>query len=93
MSFATSPSGLANLNHVTPRPTQGLFNDNYLSFDSDTGGGTFAQQFLPEIYEKEVIAIPRKLKISRKSSSFFYSINLIAFSLLPLKSWRSPPSH
>ena len=54
MSFATSPSGLANLNHVTPRPTQGLFNDNYLSFDSDTGGGTFAQQFLPEIYEKEV---------------------------------------
>ena len=54
MSFATSPSGLANLNHVTPRPTQGLFNDNYLSFDSASGGGTFAQQFLPEIYEKEV---------------------------------------
>ena len=54
MSFLTSPSTLANLNHVTPRPTQGLFNDNYLSFDSDQGGGTFAQQFLPEIYEKEV---------------------------------------
>ena len=56
MSFATSPSGLANLNHVTPRPTQGLFNDNYLSFDdsSSAGGATFAQQFLPEIYEKEV---------------------------------------
>ena len=41
-------------NHLTPRPTQSLFNDNYLSFDSATGGGTFAQQFLPEIYEKEV---------------------------------------
>mgnify|MGYP000204478377 CR=1 FL=1 len=40
--------------HLTPRPTQQLFNDNYLSFDSSTGGGTFAQQFLPEIYEKEV---------------------------------------
>jgi len=56
MSFATSPSTLANLGHVTPRPTQGLFNDNYLSFDdsSSAGGATFAQQFLPEIYEKEV---------------------------------------
>ena len=41
-------------NHLTPRPTQQLFNDNYLSFDSASGGGTFAQQFLPEIYEKEV---------------------------------------
>jgi len=40
--------------HLTPRPTQQLFNDNYLSFDSASGGGTFAQQFLPEIYEKEV---------------------------------------
>ena len=40
--------------HLTPRPTQQLFNYNYLSFDSSTGGGTFAQQFLPEIYEKEV---------------------------------------
>ena len=41
-------------NHLTPRPTQSLFSDNYLSFDSASGGGTFAQQFLPEIYEKEV---------------------------------------
>ena len=54
MPFSSSPSTLANLNHVTPRPTQSLFNDNYLSFDSSTGGGTFAAQFLPEIYEKEV---------------------------------------
>jgi hypothetical protein len=28
--------------------------DNYLSFDSTTGGGTFAQQYLPELYEAEV---------------------------------------
>ena len=42
------------LNHLTPRPAQDVYNDNYLSFDSADGGGTFAQQFLPEIYEKEV---------------------------------------
>jgi hypothetical protein len=44
----------AELNHITPRPTKTLWGDNYLSFDSATGGGTFAAQFLPEIYEKEV---------------------------------------
>ena len=27
---------------------------NYLSFDSAAGGGTFAQQYLPELYEAEV---------------------------------------
>ena len=54
MSFSTSPNTLANMNTVTPRPVQGLFADNYLSFDSASGGGTFAAQFLPEIYEKEV---------------------------------------
>jgi hypothetical protein len=50
MSFATSPAGLANLAHLTPRPVKGLFGDNYLSVaDMD-----FTQQFLPEVYEKEV---------------------------------------
>lgn len=50
MSFATSPSSLANLAHLTPRPVKGLFGDNYLSVaDMD-----FTQQFLPEVYEKEV---------------------------------------
>ena len=44
-----TPAG-AQLNHLTPRPTQTLFNDNYLSL-SDM---TFTQQFLPEVYEKEV---------------------------------------
>ena len=40
----------AYLQHLTPRPTQTLFNDNYLSLsDMD-----FTQQFLPEVYEKEV---------------------------------------
>ena len=28
--------------------------DNYLSFDNPAGGGTFAQQYLPELYEQEV---------------------------------------
>jgi hypothetical protein len=49
-SFATAPSSLANLSHLTPRPVKGLFGDNYLSVaDLD-----FTQQFLPEVYEKEV---------------------------------------
>ena len=46
-SFTGSAGALA---HLTPRPTQTLFNDNYLSLsDMD-----FTQQFLPEVYEKEV---------------------------------------
>ena len=50
MSFATTPTSLANLSHLTPRPVKGLFGDNYLSVaDMD-----FTQQFLPEVYEKEV---------------------------------------
>ena len=49
-----NPAQGAELQHLTPRPTQTLWGDNYLSFDSASGGGTFAQQFLPEIYEKEV---------------------------------------
>ena len=46
-SFTGSAGALA---HLTPRPTQTLFNDNYLSL-SDMN---FTQQFLPEVYEKEV---------------------------------------
>ena len=46
-SFTGSAGALA---HLTPRPTQTLFNDNYLSLsDMD-----FTKQFLPEVYEKEV---------------------------------------
>jgi len=44
-----TPAG-AQLNHLTPRPTQTLFNDNYLSLAQLD----FTQQFLPEVYEKEV---------------------------------------
>ncbi len=50
MAFATSPTTLANLSHLTPRPIKGLFGDNYLS----VGEMDFTQQFLPEVYEKEV---------------------------------------
>ena len=50
MAFATQPVTLANLAHLTPRPVKGLFGDNYLSLaDMD-----FTQQFLPEVYEKEI---------------------------------------
>jgi len=50
MAFATTPATLANLNHLTPRPVKGLFGDNYLSL----ADMTWTQQFLPEVYEKEV---------------------------------------
>jgi len=47
--MAISNTGAA-LNALTPRPTQGLFGDNYLSLaDMD-----FTKQFLPDVYEKEV---------------------------------------
>ena len=39
---------------ITPSQKQQLLDSNFLSFDSATGGGTFAQQYLPEIYENEV---------------------------------------
>jgi len=46
-SFTGSAGALA---HLVPRPTQTLFQDNYLTLaDLD-----FTQQFLPEVYEKEV---------------------------------------
>jgi len=50
MAFATAPTTLANMNHLTPRPVKGLFGDNYLSL----ADMTWTQQFLPEVYEKEV---------------------------------------
>jgi hypothetical protein len=49
-SFATAPASLANLNHLTPRPIKGLFADNYIPVNQMD----FTQQFLPEVYEKEV---------------------------------------
>ena len=42
---------------ITPSQKQQLLNDNYLSFNGGTGDSdsdTFAQQYLPEIYEQEV---------------------------------------
>jgi hypothetical protein len=39
---------------IKPSQAKQTLNDNYLSFDSASGGGTFAQQYLPEIYEQEV---------------------------------------
>ncbi len=50
MAFDVAPATLANLNHLTPRPVKGLFGDNYLSL----ADMTWAQQFLPEVYEKEI---------------------------------------
>ena len=40
----------AELAHLTPRPIKGLFGDNYIALNTMD----FTQQFLPEVYEKEV---------------------------------------
>lgn len=51
MAGSIAASG-AQLNSLTPRPTQAIFGDNYLNIaDNDFN---FAKQFLPEVYEKEV---------------------------------------
>ena len=39
---------------ITPSQRQEILADNFLKFDSSSGGGTFAEQYLPEIYEQEV---------------------------------------
>ncbi len=41
---------------LIPSGTQEVFNSNYLQFNANTAGNTntFAQQYLPEIYEQEV---------------------------------------
>jgi len=49
--FASSGSFPAGL---TPAPTQTTLATNYLSFNAASGGGTFAAQYLPDVYEKEV---------------------------------------
>jgi len=39
---------------IIPSQVQQTLNSNYLTFDASSGGGTFAKQYLPEIYEQEV---------------------------------------
>jgi len=51
-TFTGSTSALA---HLTPRPVKGLFADNYINFqDPDFQFQQWSQQFLPEVYEKEI---------------------------------------
>ncbi len=49
-----SLSGGAFPPSIVPAQQRMTLANNYLSFDSATGGGTFAQQYLPELYEAEV---------------------------------------
>ena len=51
MSFNVSGSFPASL---VPAQNRMALNTNYLSFDDAAGGGTFAQQYLPELYEAEI---------------------------------------
>ena len=50
MSFSNTGSFPASL---VPAQNRMALNTNYLSFDDSDGGGTFAQQYLPELYEAE----------------------------------------
>ena len=50
MGLGTFTGSAAALAHLTPRPTQILSNDNYIP----VGQLDFTQQYLPEVYEKEV---------------------------------------
>ncbi len=49
-TFTGSTPALA---HLTPRPVKGLFADNYINFQ-DPSFQQWSQQFLPEVYEKEI---------------------------------------
>jgi len=51
MSFTTGGSFPAS---IVPAQQKMALSSNYLTFDSSTGGGTFAQQYLPELYAAEV---------------------------------------
>ena len=51
MAFNTGGAFPATL---VPHQTQMTLASNYLTFDAAAGGGTFAQQYLPELYEAEV---------------------------------------
>ena len=51
MSFNVSGSFPAS---IVPAQERMALASNYLSFDSASGGGTFAQQYLPELYAAEV---------------------------------------
>jgi len=51
MGFTTSGSFPAS---IVPSQSRMALSSNYLSFDSAAGGGTFAQQYLPELYEAEI---------------------------------------
>ena len=55
MGLYNASLGLGGSFNLTPSPTKTLFAGNYLNFNSGDGSGSdFAEQFLPEIYEKEV---------------------------------------
>lgn len=54
MGLYNAGLGLGGSFGLTPAPSKALYAGNYLSFDSATGGGTFLQQFLPDVYEQEV---------------------------------------
>ena len=45
---------ITNAPGLIPHQKKQTLDTNYLAFNSSTGGGTFAEQYLPELYEAEV---------------------------------------
>ena len=45
---------ITNAPGLIPHQKKQILDTNYLAFNSSTGGGTFAEQYLPELYEAEV---------------------------------------
>ena len=45
---------ITNAPGLIPHQKKQALDTNYLAFNSSTGGGTFAEQYLPELYEAEV---------------------------------------
>ena len=45
---------ITNAPGLQPHQKKQALDTNYLAFNSSTGGGTFAEQYLPELYEAEV---------------------------------------
>ena len=62
-TFTGSTPALA---HLTPRPVKGLFADNYINFQ-DPSFQQWSQQFLPEVYEKEIERYGNRTVRDRKS--------------------------
>jgi len=78
---------------IVPSQKQELLNSNYLKFNEGnaaTGGDTFAQQYLPEIYEQEVERLTMIVLYKVVTYRLIFKQTVLLFKtlfLLELQSW------